>query len=137
MDLTPLLCIIRVTEWPLFLLLRWLLLAISTVAMIPVIGSIDIPIVLLLLPWRPLVSWFKESSSGLEGLHADVCNCKQIGHHFGLFHGDLLHRLDVANFVVEGMDDFNVLDVRDSIPGTAKTFYIVPEAFIMLLLDGL
>jgi hypothetical protein len=35
------------------------------------------------------------------------------------------------------MDDFNVLDVRDSILGTAKTFYIVPEAFIMLLLDGL
>jgi hypothetical protein len=38
---------------------------------------------------------------------------------------------------VKDIDDFNVLDIRDSIPGIAEIFHIVPEAFIMLLLDGL
>jgi hypothetical protein len=59
MDLTPLLYIIRVIDQPLLLLLRGLLLAISmifAVSTIPVIGSIDLPIILLLLPWWPLVT---------------------------------------------------------------------------------
>jgi hypothetical protein len=38
---------------------------------------------------------------------------------------------------VEGIDDFDVLDVRDNISSIAETFYIVLYAFIMLLLDGL
>jgi hypothetical protein len=46
--------------------------------------------------------------------------CEQIGHHLGLFHGDLLHRLDITDPVVEGINDLNVLDVRDSVPGIAK-----------------
>jgi hypothetical protein len=64
---------------PLFLLLCGLLLVISTITMIsmtPVIGSVDLPIVLLLLPCWPLVSCFKEVSSGLRCLNTDVSNCK-------------------------------------------------------------
>jgi hypothetical protein len=38
---------------------------------------------------------------------------------------------------VEGIDDLDVLDVRDSIPGIAEIFYVIPETFIMLLPDGL
>jgi hypothetical protein len=38
---------------------------------------------------------------------------------------------------VEGIDDFNILDVRDNVLGIAEMFYVVPKAFIMLLLDGL
>jgi hypothetical protein len=38
---------------------------------------------------------------------------------------------------VKDIDDLNVLNVRDSIPGIIEMFYVVPEAFIILLLDGL
>jgi hypothetical protein len=38
---------------------------------------------------------------------------------------------------VESIDDLNVLDVRDSVPSNTKMFYVVPEALIILLLDGL
>jgi hypothetical protein len=38
---------------------------------------------------------------------------------------------------MESIEDFYVLDVRDSIPGIVETFHVVLEAFIMLLLDGL
>jgi hypothetical protein len=38
---------------------------------------------------------------------------------------------------MEGIDDLDVLDVRDSVPGVAKIFHVVLDAFIMLLLDGL
>jgi hypothetical protein len=56
---------------------------------------------------------------------------------FGFFHGYLLYSLDVANPITEGIDDLDVLDVRDSILGIAKMFHVVLEALIMLLLDGL
>jgi hypothetical protein len=38
---------------------------------------------------------------------------------------------------VEDIDDFDVLDVRDNVPGIREMFHVVPEAFIMLLFDGL
>jgi hypothetical protein len=38
---------------------------------------------------------------------------------------------------VKGIDDLDVLDIRDSVPGIAEMFYVVPKAFIMLLPDGL
>jgi hypothetical protein len=38
---------------------------------------------------------------------------------------------------VESIDDLNVLDVRDSVPSNTEMFYVVPEALIILLLDGL
>jgi hypothetical protein len=79
----------------------------------------------------------KESSPGLGCLDAGVRDCEQIGHSLGFLHGDLLHCLDVAVFVTEGVDDLDVLDVRDSIPSVAETFHVVPEALIILLPDGL
>jgi hypothetical protein len=38
---------------------------------------------------------------------------------------------------MEGIDDLNILDIRDSIPDIAEMFHIVLKALIMLLLDGL
>jgi hypothetical protein len=38
---------------------------------------------------------------------------------------------------VKGIDDLDILDVWDSVLGVAEMFYVVSEAFIMLLLDGL
>jgi hypothetical protein len=38
---------------------------------------------------------------------------------------------------VKGIDDLDVLDVWDSIPGVIEIFYIVSETLIMLLSDGL
>jgi hypothetical protein len=39
--------------------------------------------------------------------------------------------------ILEGVDDLDVLDVWDSIPGIAKMFHVISKALIMLLLDGL
>jgi hypothetical protein len=85
MDLAPLLYVIRVVERSLLLLFCRLLLTISTiftVSTIPTIYSVDLSIVMLLLPRKPLVMWFKEPGSSLNG---DVSDCKQIEHHFRLF----------------------------------------------------
>ncbi len=76
-------------------------------------------------------------SPGFGGLYAHISDCEQISHRLGLFHGDLLHSLDIADPVVEGIDDLDVLDVRDSVPGVAEIFHVVPETLIMLLPDGL
>jgi hypothetical protein len=38
---------------------------------------------------------------------------------------------------MEGIDDVNVLDIRYSIPSIVEMFHVIPEAFIMLLLDDL
>jgi hypothetical protein len=74
---------------------------------------------------------------GLGGLNANISNCKQISHRFTLFHGDLLHHLDVTTSVMKSIDDFDALDVWDSVSNIAETFHIVPGAFAMLLLDSL
>jgi hypothetical protein len=60
-----------------------------------------------------------------------------MGHNFWLLHGDLLDSLDVSDHVIEGIDDFDVLDVWYSILGVAEMFHVVLDAFIMLLLDNL
>jgi hypothetical protein len=54
-----------------------------------------------------------------------------------LLHGNLLNSLNIADPITEGIDDFDVLDVRDSVPGVVEMFHVVLEAFIMLLLDNL
>jgi hypothetical protein len=136
MDLTPLLCVGRVMEQSLLLLIWGLLLAISTISMISMIDCIDLLIILLLL-WGPLATWFKESSSGLGGLNAYFSDCKQIGHCFWLLRDNFLNSLDITHPVVKGIDDLDILDVWDSVLGVAEMFYVVSEAFIMLLLDGL
>ncbi len=38
--------------------------------------------------------------------------------------------------VAEGVDDLDVLDIRDSVPSVVEMFHVVPEARIMLLSDG-
>jgi hypothetical protein len=120
MDLTPLLCIIRATKMPLFFLIRGLLLAIPVIFVVSVIfvispvSCVDFPIVLFLLR-GPLAVRLKNSIPGLESLNTYVSNCEQIGHHFGILHGDLLYSLDVTDSVMEGIDNFDVLDVWDSV----------------------
>jgi hypothetical protein len=44
---------------------------------------------------------------------------------------------EIADPVAKDIDDLDVLDVRDSVPGIAEISHIFMEAFIMLLLDGL
>jgi hypothetical protein len=55
----------------------------------------------------------------------------------GIFHGDLLHGLYIVDPITESIDDFNVLDIWDIVPGIAETFHVVLEAFIMFLPGGL
>jgi hypothetical protein len=62
---------------------------------------------------------------------------KQISHHLGFLEGNLLNCLEIANPIMEGIDDLDVLNVWDSVPGIAEIFHVVLEDFIMLLLDGL
>jgi hypothetical protein len=38
---------------------------------------------------------------------------------------------------MEGIDNLDVLDVWDSVPGIAEMFHIITEALIRLLLDSL
>jgi hypothetical protein len=110
--------------------------AVSAVLAISSVSHIDFPVILLLLH-GPLVTRLKESSPGLESLNACVSDREQIGHCLGLLHGDLLHRLDVDDSIAEDIDDLDVLDIRDSIPGVIEMFHVVPEALIMLMSDGL
>jgi hypothetical protein len=142
MDLAPLLCVIRTMEMSLFFLIRRLLLVIPVISTVYVIfatssvSCVDFLIILLLLRGLLTVG-LKKSSLGLRSLNAYVSSSKQIDHHSGLLHGDLLHSLDVIDSVMESIDNLDVLDVRGGIPGIAKTFYVVLDALIMLLHDGL
>jgi hypothetical protein len=54
-----------------------------------------------------------------------------------LLHGSLLHSLDVSDSVVKDVDDLDILDIWDSVPGIAERIHVVPKALIMLLPDGL
>jgi hypothetical protein len=125
---------------PPLLLVRGLLLAIFTVFMVSVIlvispvSHVDFPVILLLL--RPLATRLK-SSSGFKSLDACVSHHERISHHLGLLHGDLLHGLDVTDYISKGINDLNVLDVRDSVPDITEMFHVVLKALIILLSDGL
>jgi hypothetical protein len=142
MDLTPLLCVVRAIERPLLLLVYGLLLmipaipTIPAITVVPMISSVGLPIVLSFL-CGPLATSFMEPGSSLRGLNAYFNDYKQIGHHLWLLHGNLLNCLKIADPVTEGIDDLIVLDVRDSVPGIAEIFHVLPDAFIMLLLNGL
>jgi hypothetical protein len=139
MDLTPLLCIVKAMKRPPFFLIQRLLLAIPVIFAIFVISPVscvDFLIVLFLLRGS-IAAGLKKSSPGLRSLNAYVSNCKQIGHRSGLLHGDLLHNLGVTDSVTESIDDLDILDVWDVIPSVAEMFHVVPEALIVLLLDGL
>jgi hypothetical protein len=142
MDLAPLLCVVRAMKMPLPFLIRGLLLVVSTVSavskilVISSVSRVDFPIILLLLH-GPLAMRLKKSSPGLRSLNAYVSNCEKISHPFRLLHDDLLHSLDIADFITEGIDDLDVLDVWDGVPNVAEIFHVVPDALFMLLLDGL
>jgi hypothetical protein len=142
MDLALLLYIGREMEQSLLLLIYGLMLAIPVISVIPVIpaistiGCVDLPIVLLFIR-GPIATWFKEPSSGLGGLNAYIGNYEKINYRLGLLHGNLLNSFDISHLIVKGIDDLNVLYVRDSIPGVPEIFHVVPEALIMLLLNGL
>jgi hypothetical protein len=45
--------------------------------------------------------------------------------------------LDIGDFITEGIDDLDVLNVSDSVPDITEMFHIIPEAHIKLLLDRL
>jgi hypothetical protein len=109
---------------------------IFTILVISSVGRVDFLIVLLLFH-GPLATRLKKSSPGFRSLNACVSDREQIGHHLGFLHGELLHSIDDADFIMEGVDDLDVLDVRDSISSVAEIFHTVPKALIMLLLDGL
>jgi hypothetical protein len=139
MDLAPPLCVVRSMEMPLLLLIRGLLLVVSTVSAILAISPVshvDFLVILLLL-CRPLAMRLKKLSPCFRSLNSCVSDCEQIGHCLGLLHGDLLHSLEVADSVAEGVDDLDVMDIRDSIPDVVEMFHIVLEALIMLLPHGL
>jgi hypothetical protein len=78
-----------------------------------------------------------EVELGLRRLYAYIGDYEQIGHRLGLLHDDLLHSLDITDPTAEGIDDVDILDVRDSAFDVAETFHPIPEALIMLLPDGL
>jgi hypothetical protein len=142
MDFIPLLCIVRATKtskMPLLFMIQGLLLAVSvisavsTILVISSISHVDFPVVLLLL-CGPLATRLKKWSLYFRILNACVSDCEQIDHYLGLLHGDLLHSLDVVDSVAEGVDDLDVLDIRDNIPGVAETS---PPTTFMIDLDEL
>ncbi len=139
MDLRPLLCVVSTMERPLLFMIRGLLVVVSTIFAVLAISSVshvDFPIVLLFL-CGPLAMRLKKSSPGFESLNIYVSDCEQISHHFGLLHDDILYSLDVTAFIVKDVDDLDILNIQDSVPSIAEIFHVVPEALIMLLLDGL
>jgi hypothetical protein len=137
-NLAPHLRVIRRLKMPLLFLLRGLLAVISVVSSVLVIAPVSCAdLTILLLPLGPLAPGFQKSSLGFRSLYAYVGDCKQIIHRLGLRHDDLLHSLDIADLVTKGVDDLDVLDVRDNVPDVPKMFHVVPETFIMLLPDGL
>jgi hypothetical protein len=77
------------------------------------------------------------SSLGLGSLYTYFSDCEQISHRLGFLHRYLFHNLDIVEAITKGIDDLNVLDVRDGIPGIAEILDVVTETLIMLLLDGL
>jgi hypothetical protein len=121
-------------ERPLLLLIRGLLTTVATIFTISLVRCVDLPIFLLLR--GPLATGLKESSPGLGSLYAYVCYREQIDHSLGILHGDLFHSLEIVDPVTEGVDDLDVLHVRDDVPGIAEMFHIIPETLIMLLPDG-
>jgi hypothetical protein len=103
---------------------------------ISLVNRVDFPVILILLH-GPLAMRLKKSSLGLGSLNACVSDREQIGNCLRPLHGDLLHSLDVADSVVKGIDDLDVLHIQNNISGIAEMFHVVSEALIMLLPHGL
>jgi hypothetical protein len=85
----------------------------------------------------PLAMGIQKSSLSFGSLYAYIGDCEQISHRFGLLHGYLFHRFNIVDTITEGVNDLDVLDVRDAISDIAETLDIIAKTLIMLLLDGL
>jgi hypothetical protein len=59
------------------------------------------------------------------------------GYRLRLLHGNVLNIFDIADPITEGINDLDVLDIRDSIPGIAEIFHVAPETLTLLLSNGL
>jgi hypothetical protein len=138
MNLAPLFCTIRASKGSLLLLMWGLFPAVPVTSMVLLISSFsgfDLPVIPF--SWWPLATRLQKSSSGFGSLYAYIGDRKQISHHFGLLHDYLFHSFDIADAIMEGVNDLDVLDVRDAISSIAEMLDIIVEALITLLLDGL
>jgi hypothetical protein len=79
----------------------------------------------------------EKSSPGFGSFYANIGNREQVGHRFGLLHRYLFHGFEIADAISEGVNNLDVLDVRDVVSGIAETFDIITTTLVMLLLDGL
>jgi hypothetical protein len=79
----------------------------------------------------------QKSSPGFGSLYAYIGDREQISHSFELLHGYLFHSFNIADAITEGVNNLNVLDVRDTVSDIAETLDIIMKTLIMLLLDGL
>jgi hypothetical protein len=76
-------------------------------------------------------------SPGFKSFYAYIGNREQIGHHFELLHCYLFHNFEITDAIMEGVNNLDVLDVRDVVSSIVETLDIITETLIMLLLDGL
>jgi hypothetical protein len=79
----------------------------------------------------------QKSSPGFRSFYAYIGNREQISHRFGLLHCYLFHSFEIADAITEGVNNLDVLDVRDVVSSIAETLDIITKTLIMLLLDGL
>jgi hypothetical protein len=79
----------------------------------------------------------RETEPGFGSFYANIGNREQIGRHFGLLHRYLFHGFEIADAISEGINNLDVLNVRDVISGIAEKFNIITETLVMLLLDGI
>jgi hypothetical protein len=138
MDLAPLFCVIGVLEGSLFLLIWGLFSAVPVSFAVLLISSfrgVDLPVILF--SWWPLDTRLQKSSSGFGSLYAYIGDREQINHNFRLLHGYLFHHFDIADAIMEDINDLDIVDVRDIVSSIAEMLDIIVETLIMLLLDGL
>jgi hypothetical protein len=76
-------------------------------------------------------------SPGFRSLYAYIGDREQISHRCVLLHGYLFHNFDIADTIMEGINDLDVLDVRDAVSGIVEMLDIIAETLIMLMLDGI
>jgi hypothetical protein len=138
MDLAPLLCIVGASEGSPFLLIGVLFSTIAVSFAILLISSfhgVDLPIIHS--SWWPLALRLQKLSPGFGSFYAYIGNGEQIGYRFRLLYRYLLHDFEIIDAISEGVNNFDVLDIRDAISGIVETLDIITETLIMLLLDGL
>jgi hypothetical protein len=85
----------------------------------------------------PFATRLQKSNPGIGSLYAYIGNREQISNCFGFLHGYLFHSFNIADAIMEGVNDLDVLDVWNVISSITKTLDIIAETLIMLLLYGL